>query len=243
MKSKVGKYIIEEWVNGDYKKRWVRRIDRETKTKYVSNTQRYAKNWDVNGGDIKVFFSEWAKYFRKGINGIPERIINNRSNTDGVINLKIVNNLTIIKSTYTFDELFNTDLRNIQNKEAYPLKQLLLRKQKRENSVTEEDFILKNHIELHIGAEKADAIHNWDAPIVKFLEDTFKVPVYYNYETVNEHTNQSKLSHASTYMHITHFGGTKKEITFQENFFNRTIQFWLFDDKLIFQYADGHENH
>lgn len=240
----VGNFILDQWVNKDYRANWLRRINYETETDYVSDVQRYVKDWKIKGDNYEyVHVGKWARRYRKTKDGGFKSVSTKLSNPDGKSILSLVTDLKTLKCKYTFEELFNTDLRNIQNPEAYPLKSLLRRQERNELRKTKDEnlFLLRDHCYLSDSSPNQNAIMGWDAKLVKYLEEQFGVPVYDLNEKVSEWNKQSKLTQSGTYFHITHFGGEKKSLTRDENDMNRTIMFWLFDDKLIFQYEEGRD--
>ena len=247
-KSLIGKFIKEEWVNGEYKQTWLRRVNRETNTQYISDVQRYVKSWEGKESEKKIFVGKWAKRYAKLKNGQVGYKTTHRSNPDGKMTLSIVTDLSTQLCSCSYSELFETDVREIQDAKEYPRKGLEARQErasKRDNYdklVCEKDYVLAEYIVLQKGTD-THPIGGWDAPITKYLEETFKVPVYNLYENIREHWKLSKLSKSGTLMHITHFGNDKEVITFDENYHNRTIMFWLFKDKLVFQYEDGKDGH
>lgn len=237
-KGMVGRYILEEWENNGYVSRSVYRIDRETKTSYVCNKQRDRMDYEDNK-DKYVYDNRFINRFRKGRYGEPKRIVTRLSNTDGIMKLSLISDLTELLCPYSFDEIFHVDVRTIQHEDSYPLKGFL-RRQIRFPDIfgTVEYFTMGDYCSLHDSSESSDPIMGWDREIVKYLEDTFKVPVYNFWECLNEYNNQSILSKSLINFSILHFGDYKKCITRKENEFNRDIQFWLFKDRLVFKYTN-----
>lgn len=229
----VGNFILDEWINGDFREAWLRRINRETKTTYVSDVQRDVKNWKVDPKKYEYrHVGKWTRRYRKTKDGGFKSVTTRLSNPDGKSNLSLVTDLKTVKCKFTFDELFNTDIRQLQDAKSYPLNQLITHGETRP-----ERFLLRNSCYLSSPNE------GWDAPIAKYLMEQFGVPVYRLTEFLSEFFHQGNITRAATYMQITHFGGEKKSLTREENEFNHTILFWLFDDKLIFRIEEGKDSH
>lgn len=244
MSNMVGKYIRDEWNNGNFKRVWLRRIVAETKTQYVCHVQRDVIDYDVKPIQY-AYYSKWAKRYRKDKSELGfKTIFTKRSNPDGKSTLSLVDNLKTLICECTFEELFDRDVRGFQDAESYPRKILERRNERyKERGETYRDsYKIKEYCVLQ-SSKGTDVIDDWDAPITKYLEEQFECPVYSCYETISEYHNLSKLTKSATFLHINHFGDDKPKINEKENFFNRTIMFWYFGDKLIFYYADGMGTH
>ena len=228
----IGKYVLEHWVNGDYETRGLRLITRENKRYYVADVQRYFKDFE-KGVDLRTFNYKWAAKFTKCNNELGfKRSITHLSNTDGTMRYQVFDSPAECKCPYTFDEVFSHDVRDIQDKDNSPL---------REYARLEE---LGHGRDYKIKPDKCELsdhpIDGWDTEIVKKMMELFNVTdVYEVRDRISEYRNKSILTKSATLLHIIHFNLEKKEITFDENYNNRTIIFWLFDDKLVFQYEEG----
>lgn len=228
----IGKYVLEHWVNGDYESRSLRLITRENKRYYVADVQRYFKDFE-KGVNLRTFHYNWAVKFAKCNNELGfRRSITRRSNTDGVMHYTVYNSPSECKCPYTFEEVFGRDVREIQNPKNAPLRDYL-RKEERGRTPDYKIEIGKCELPEH-------PIDGWDNEVIKKLMELFKVSdVYEVHSRIDEYRDKSILTKSATLLHIIHFNLEKKEITFDENFYNRTILFWLFDDKLVFQYEEG----
>lgn len=84
-------------------------------------------------------------------------------------------------------------------------------------------------------------VENIDDETVNYLK-IFNKPIYQIYDfmgdidTINGFTIFSK---SAIHFHINHFGGNKDIRTTLENRPNKTISFWLFEDKLVFKLEYG----
>jgi hypothetical protein len=142
-----------------------------------------------------------------------------------------------IKCESTFDEIFKQDLRTIQNAEEshYPLKLLL---HQEERDIKRNFEISADHFKFILYEEGEESA--WDKPLIDYLKEIFKVDkVYSPNEKIIEHNHPTFLSKSGTLFHINIFNIDKELIIRDENYYNRTIMFWLFDDFLVFQYEDG----
>lgn len=243
MSVKVGDYIKEEWKhNSGYRSTWVRRIDRETKTQFVSNCNRGMK--PRTEPTVYVFPSYGTTKFIKTPDFIKSSVTQ-LSNPDGhTVHTVIKDFKKDLLCKYSYDELFETDVRELQKgmeEHNNPVKMKLWRLEKdyyKNYKNWDEDKYFKISFDLSNVSEKED---HWNKPLVDYLEETFGVPVYNIWnDKVREHNTQGKLCESMTLMHVNHFGGVdKKKISREENECNRTIGFWLFEDRIIFQDEDG----
>lgn len=78
-----------------------------------------------------------------------------------------------------------------------------------------------------------------DFPVIKYLEELFKCPVYMLYEFSLETTVESLVYQTMTLYHITHFNEDIRVVTYDENKFNKNIVFWYFGNKLVFAYTES----
>jgi hypothetical protein len=241
MEIKKGTFILEEWKNHNgYRSTWVRQLDRETKTQFISYPNRSMKP-RVSG--IRNFSNHSCTRYRKTDTSIKP-INTMLSNPDGNIELSVVSDFSKLTCRYSYTDLFQTDLRILQKDlDVTPLTTLQNRIDKGwyEGSTTfneEKHFQLEKHIR-----NVSDETDHWNRPLIDYLESLFNVPVFFISENVREHNEQSKLTESIIYMHVNHFGSKEnKDITSDDSYHNRTIGFWLFNDKLVFQYEGGKEN-
>lgn len=241
-KSLVGMYVLENWVNGDFVSNHLRYINRENKKYYVSDVQRTVKSYDKEPRQY-VHIAKWAtRFFKENSELGFRRSVTNLCNTDGVMTYSISDDLSFFKCKYTFEEVFEQDLRKIQSEKDYPLWQKIRHSlTNTSNSNNKDNWVISL---TEQGLEPDGTIGGWDNNIIFFLKERFKVTHVYStsYEKIIEYNKQSILTKTGTLFHINHFGGyNKKEISFEDNYFNRTIMFWLFDDRLVFQYEQGKE--
>lgn len=157
-----------------------------------------------------------------------------RSNPDGHYNLTIVEEQelpTALLCKYSYDKLFKSAIFDIQHEKSSPHKDM-------KNRMAKNRPQFEKTLEEHLERVDTDLKH-WNRPLIEKLQQLFKKPIYYCYERISEHWHQGILTESATYFHFTMFHNDKKRITADENFQNRTIVFWLFDDKMIFAYEEG----
>lgn len=239
--SKVGKYILGHWVNGDYESRTLKRVTRETKRYYICNRHRDTDYSDPNGDHKYYFQQKYSDRYRKTNDELGlGRYITRRSNLDGTLHLSWVDDPSTVKCVCTFDELFNTDLRTFQHPNNWPLRAKLreYERDKARGFKSEED-IFKIRLDEMSGMDKG--IDGWDNKIILHLKKLFKVDKVYHsiLDNIREHSNKSKLTKSATKYRINELSGDKKYVTFEERYFDRTIYFWLFDDCLVFSYIES----
>lgn len=235
MKNILGNFILDEFVNGDFRVRWLRRITRETKTTYISYCQRSMVSKE------ECVRRAWSsKPYRKTSDGGVKPIVTHLHNKNGASTLQVITDPSTLKCQYSYDELFNTDIREIQSPDCEPLHNInRMNEMQKGKDIRPLPYILDSTI-YKCDPNNTHFIDGWDSPVIKYLEQLFKVPVYrLGMLKISEDDKPSKLSLSGTYFHITHFGDDKPTINFNENYHNRTILFWLFDNKLVFQYETG----
>jgi hypothetical protein len=80
----------------------------------------------------------------------------------------------------------------------------------------------------------------WDLKTVSYLKSLFKTnEVYVFFDDGIERKPQSDLHKTGTLFHMNHFGIDKKFIKNDLQYYNRTIIFWLFENRLVFKYESG----
>ncbi len=234
------RYIVENWVNGNYTKNRLHTITRENKKYLIADKQRDVKSYDKDPHEY-VFEYRYAEKFVKDKSPLGfRRSITRRSNTDGVMTYKTTEDPSTLLCSHTFHEVFGNDLRDIQDPTKYPLAQKLreYNRYKEQNIHVVEKELFKIDL-IECDEHDPSPIGGWDNEIVTYLKELFKVDkAFYLLDKVNEHEKQSILSKTATQFHLNHFHLDKKTISFDENYFNRDISFWLFEGVLIFQYED-----
>jgi len=233
------KYILETWINGDFISRFLRPITRENNKYLISDVQRTVKDWKAKEHEY-VFIYKWAqKYVKDSTNPLGfRRSIGRLDNTDGVMSYQVTEDPSILKCPYTYDEVFGNDLRDIQDPFDNPLRTAT----HFNTSFNLDRWMIiperKDNI-VPTGNEFRDSIEIWDNKLVMYIKDLFKVPaVYYLFDEIQEHKKRTILTNSMTLFHINIFRGIENK-SIPDNYYNRTIGYWLFDDKLVFQYEDG----
>lgn len=234
----LGKYILENWVNGDFESNNLRHINRENKKYYISDTDRTAKDWRAK--NIKyVHIYKWAsKFFKDPSSKLGFRRSNaERNNNDGIMTYSVFISPAQCKCKYSFNELFNVDLRTVQNTEDYPLKMKLMEWDKwgKQTKLTEEEYF---KIFLHEENPKPTDYNFHSTTHLKKLFGVSKVYRISEMASINEHHTYTKLSKSGTLFHVLHDTHIK-ELEQKKAHRNHTILFWLFDDKLVYQSESG----
>lgn len=236
-KIAVGKYILEHWVNGDHESRTLRLVTRETDKYFIADVQRDIEDYNFEE-KLYVFEDDYAKKYEKDSSQLGFKP--NICLKEGQVSFVILDSPTQAKSSVKFEEVFDIDLRTIQHKEDYPLKSLILensRREERGNIVEAEDYKIRI---WKADPNNTDPIMGWDRKITDKLGELFCTKeIYYFEDCIIERNKTTVLSKTGTMFHLNTFGIEKAAIDFNENYNNRAILFWLFDDKLIFRYEDG----
>lgn len=248
--SMVGNFVLTEFVDLDktYKDKWLRRINRQTANFYVADTQRYFRDFDKYLND-RVFYPKWAKRFQKTSGGgikLSGSVVNNAYGQH-TISVHSPEDMNALKCEYTYDELFKVDVRTIQDHTDYPCCEFLRFVTAVNNHVKDcpefdgkSEFTIHNSI--HLQESEATDHSAYANEINAYLKELFKVPVYRVFSAINEYTKRTKLTSSGIGFQITHFGGDVKVIDHKVNQSNKTIMFWLFDDRLVYQWVSGQDN-
>lgn len=247
MENLTGKYIFTHWIhNSGFQSRWLRRITRQTK-KFLFSDVQYTLllrgKYDPKNNKGKYFYGiikKWAKKFYLK-NDMICRSVSERDNLDGEMNILLVDNFEILKCPYSYFDLFEKDIRDMNIESKFFEKML--------NSILEHNEFMKNIVgenfreNFKIKTEKIDSGDNLYGHIVNHMEDLFGLPVYivcdFLYQLDTIHDEKSPYVQTAIHYHLNHFAGDKNVITSQENKKNCTISFWLFDDRVVFKTEDG----
>lgn len=221
MEAFVGKYILVEYTfkNGDVE-RYLRYINRENKKYYISDVQRFCPH--KTDKSKYTFVYRWSAKFFKTKDGFIisnyKRLLKNNIQ----VKTTLLDSADKYKCTYSFDELFNTDLRKLQDKNDSPLCYRL--------GLTDEELenVKENYFNLWLFDKSNDSDYFYNK-----LKEIFKVSTVYRTDEITEY-DQKILTKSSTLFQFTFSGDYKKKIDRIENYENRTISYWLFNDCLIF---------
>lgn len=108
LKLKVGMYVLQEWVNGDYTSNRLRYINRESDKYFYADANRHRFDYD-NG--LYKFERSGATKFKKTDNEQGfERSLGKRTNTDGVMTYTIYEDVSKIPRLKSYQEVFGHEL-------------------------------------------------------------------------------------------------------------------------------------
>lgn len=235
-KKYLGKYLVTKWEHeSGFVDKCLRRVNRVTKGgKYlVSNVQRTNKTysegvefWQDDMGHV----ARWAQKFRV-VEGEVVRSVTSLDNPNGVFEVEVLEDLDQLLCEYSYEELFQTDVRKFQSEGCNPrywvcgLCEMVIESG---NQPRKEAWYINPRKE-HFFKE-----------VNEFLKELFKVEeVLYFSDFYEKSDNQSILGKSATFFQITNFGGDKKIISRTENENNMPIQFWYFGDKLVWTKESG----
>ena len=243
-KSLVGKYVLEHWVNGDFIHRCLRHINRENDKYYISDVQR-AANYSKEPTTYTHLYKWATKFFKDPKSELGfRRSVTNQSNTEGVMEYTVMDSPAECKCPYKFEEIFDVDIRTIQSKNDNPL---MMKNEMWKDKDTKKRFegreaeFFKIRL-MECGTEKKDffgSTHDYKS--TERMKKMFHVKHVYRIcemASIDEHPKQTILSKSGTLFHMLH-STDKKVVTSDISHENRTITFWLFDDKLVYQYDSG----
>jgi len=226
------KYVFSEWEHNEgFKSRWLRRITRTTKTQLIADVQR------ISDYKVKPYQYKWFQEcaFRMNVkNGEPIQRLSHLAYDDGIRKLRFVDNFNMLKCKDSFKDIFQTDIRKI-----YPENHHLITFTN--EFIKEEKIKIKKDFWLPTLYKIDDDFYK---EIIEHFQELFgNIPVYkvkfgFSDQLETVHT-KSIFSDNCIFYHITHHGNDKLSLNFDENRDNTTICFWLFDDKIIFQFESG----
>lgn len=230
LKLKVGMYVLQEWVNEDYTSKRLRYISRESGKYFYADAIRHCFDYD-NG--LYKFEASWATKFKKADNEQGfERSISERTNTDGIMTYTVYEDLSKIPRLKSYKEIFGHDLRKIQDPLDRPLFDLL----NYEKLGVEPGC----NIDWKIQIFEQDINKAWNSAMLLKLKELFKVDkIYHVFPEIKEYRKRTILSNSSINFHFNLFGIDKKVLTQDENYLNRDITLWLFEDFLVYQLGDS----
>lgn len=108
LKLKVGLFILQEFVNGDYKSSRIRYVNRESNKYFYSDANRHCFDYDKR---LYKFEKSWATKFKKTDNEQGfERSLGKRANTDGVMTYTVYEDLSKIPRLKSYQAVFGHEL-------------------------------------------------------------------------------------------------------------------------------------
>ena len=235
----------------NWSQRFLRRINRHTPHYLISDTQRYVKSWDEKPVRYKFYGDSNKRYKKDGKGGIITPDWSRTWSPETFHKTILTEDIRpLLKLDVPFEDVAMLDLFKLPEDDRMRQQAERTLKCDLERGVIapyydyQQMMMTDKSSELRkLGREvnhenMAESIHFWDAPIIKYLEQLFGCDVYFLYEYRHQ-DNNAPIHKLATHFHITHFNDGKKYISSDENYFNRTITFWYFGDKLLFAYADG----
>lgn len=229
----LGKHILfkGEWYD-EYKKydcTWttLRRMNRETKSQLISDTQRIPVDWGADPWVLK-HFQLTAKRYRK-----DKLFLANGSLSDvyGKTSL-IETDITPMISDTPFDEMFKVV------------------KGRTRDTLWEYEADKRNGFLSLFREFKTIPLccHDTETYIGKHLSKTFGLPTYYVdriwFHETSEHFHAEfkkscKYDRNLIFHQVTTSGGDLKLITKEDNDNNEAIFMWVFKDKIVYKTSDG----
>ena len=104
MENLYNRFVFTHWKhNNGFEHRWLRRINRQTKTQYISDCQRYLISGDEKY--MKGIFHSCATRFFFDKNGSFNQIRGRKYNTDGIHTVKLLEDFNILNASISFDDL------------------------------------------------------------------------------------------------------------------------------------------
>jgi len=245
MENLIGKYLFCEWKHNEgFEHHWLRRITRQTETQYIADCQhvlllseKYKKLYDAGSDYFYELFNHCATRFRLSGNKIVEKCTN-LSNTDGVRTTTLVEDFSVLKCKYKFEDLFETDVRNFLNPDSRMLEHMGFMNDSKLN-ISEK---LIYSFSVRSSENQSDLFNDVYGETVKHLKDLFGLPVFKANEflgSIDTTHEKSRFSESAIHYHINHHGGDKPILTRDEKSGNVTIAFWVFDDKVVFKFSSG----
>lgn len=242
------RHIISTWVHNDgYTQKWLRRVTRQTKTQVICDCQHTLMFKEkaekvkklLNTTDIVYQLFTCCAFRMNYKNGKLVERKSHLANSDGVSSVSLLENISSLKSEISFKELFGVDVREILPKDSQRLeileKIVKMHKEKYPEINFDDDYQLSFEL-------KDDKLCNYEVLVVSQLKYLFNLPVYElidQYNVVDTTHEMSAYTKNCVHYHVNCSGDDRKYITFNEHYKNRTIDFWLFDDMVVFKFHEG----
>ena len=206
------KFILQKATDfNDNTRLFLRYINRETPSYYISEAQRF------------VNFTNNLMYFEKDFN---HKFKKNSTS------YKLLNNLNFFKELeckVEYDFLFKTDTRVLFHEDIDSLK----------------SYNPFNSFSILENSYGFDSISRDDSIIAleKYLKKTFDVKKTINFSNYSFNPVGSDiLSLSSTIFQVTHFNQDIPQISYKLNLSNKSIVYWLFEDKIVYSIVIGIDN-
>lgn len=224
MDQLTNKFILTHWRhNGGFEDKWLRRINRQTKTQYISDCQRY-----LICGDEKymkgIFQSCATRFIISKVTGLLTMIRGCRANADGTLTTMLLDDYSVLDCDYSLEKF----IEEIGNYKCTDF-----------NEDDEEIEIFKKLRVIDV--KDGDT---WYSHIVEHLRDVFgkDIKLMYLLDSIGylSTTHDTNLiANSAIHYHITIYGENKKIISSEEDRHNRTISFWKFGDVIVFKNESG----
>jgi hypothetical protein len=232
MQNMLGKYIFTTWVHTEsgYEQKWLRRVTRQSDKYFYADVQR----WSDYKSNAKY---KWPKrlafkgYYDKNGVLIDSMNVGRRCTKEGVATVKVVEDFSELKCKATYQEMFEVDITKHLDEDAIISKIL---KKRGEDGDTYNEY--KPRL-----TDKDSRMYEILGNLIEHLTELFHVPVYRisSMCSINTTHDITIFSKNGVHYHYTINGNDKEVLTRKENEHNCTITFWLFEDRLVFQLADG----
>jgi hypothetical protein len=247
----IGDYITTQWINGRFVRNWLRRIDHETPTQFVSRVQHTlicdekeeakAQKILFTADSVYSRFTSADQRFRKDGKGFVKPITTRRTNTDGNMTLNKVNSFAKdLQSTKTYDELFKADVRQIWVEKDSNLRRFNFRQKmakRGDRTFLPKDWFLDSvTYESKPSWEFMGNVNINDTHL--YLENLFPNRQIFELSdfSLERQSETSDLLKNAYFHQITTYGGDTKYKKSKDAFKNGTIIFWVFEDRVV--YAD-----
>lgn len=213
------------------------RFTRETRTQLIAEGQYV---FDCNEGDEPTYSRRKYNYKRfdkkgEGLEGLRLRYDHNWNENEPFSLLPF--SPEHFQCEIPYSNLFQTPILNLRlSKRA--LEQIERRKGKPSLEVLPNET-LEDYMELSESANPATGpmadVMNWDIDIVRHLEELFDLPIYILDVPItwDRHHGTDDLGSSFISYEIECFGDDKKVINFKENYSNRKVFLWIYEDRVI----------
>lgn len=233
--SMLGKHILfkSEWYDKykEYDCTWttLRRMNRETKSQLISDTQRIPVDWSAKPWVLK-HFQITAKRYKKNKLFLPDGSFSDYYGKTTLIETDI----TPMISDTPFEEMFR------------------VAKGATRETIWDYEIVFMNKLYsiLKYGFKKPKPICCLDTEhyIGKHLNEVFNLPVYYVnriwFDDIGEHfraefKKSCNYDRNLIFHQVTSCGGDLKLISNENNENNDAIFIWVFKDKIVYKTSDG----
>ncbi len=220
MDNLINRFIYTKWLHqSGFQQRWLRRINRQTDTQYISDCERTLTG-KRDCYDKQIFYHCATRFKLSKQEG--KLIELGRKNPDGNLSVALVEDFSQIDCDMSYEEF----LAEIE---------ALNKKAKEENK----DKMTAYFRSVRLSDPKNELFTPYKEHLKELFGDDITI-LKISHESVFSTTHDNNLlSRNAIHYHITIHGGNDDTISFEADRNNSTIVFWKFGKTIVFDFASG----